>query len=120
MKQSSSLRLLYKLSLFKSKYMKARHFKKLRKQIVKIQIYTIRETASLFGDFFGHNRMCLVMSDRTVIASSPLRAIKIYMRRYRREYKKKNNYEREEYIETSEEWGMLMVKDESGFMHFFR
>ena len=100
--------------------MKAKYFKKLRKQIDKIQIYSIRETASLFGDFFGYNRINLIMNDTNVSASSPLRAIKIYMRNYRKIYKRKNIYEREEYIETAENWGRIMVKDEKGFMLFFK
>jgi hypothetical protein len=100
--------------------MKARHFKKLRIKLGSVQTYSIRETCSLFGDFFGYNRMGLVMSDTNVVASSPLRAILIYMKRYRKEYKRKNEYECREYDEVSEKWGRLMVKDESGFMTFYR
>jgi len=99
---------------------KAKHIRKLRKQIGKIQVYTIRETASLFGDFFGYNRMGLMMDDIRIFTSSPLRAIHIYMRRYRNKYKRKNNYEKDTYYETTELWGRLMVKDEKGFMLFFK
>ena len=100
--------------------MKAKHFTKIRKQIGKLQTYTIRESASLFGDFFGDNRICLIMPDQPVSTTSPLRAIKIYMRNYRKKYHKKNDYECEEYSETTENWGRLMVKNQSGFMLFFK
>lgn len=99
--------------------MKAKYFRKIRRKIGRIKTYSIRETASLFGDFFGNNRICLVMSDTEVTASSPIRALVIYMRNYRKIYKKKNEYEREEYHETTEKWGRLMVTDDKGFRYFF-
>lgn len=100
--------------------MKASKIKKIRKTIGSLQKYKIRETASLFGDFFGCNRIGLVMNDTTISASTPVRAIQIYMKQYRRENNKKNNYERLEYEETTENWARLMVTDEKGFMHFFK
>lgn len=100
--------------------MKARHIKKLRKKIGKLQTYKIRETASLFGNFFGQNRFNLIMSDHNITANSPIRAIKIYMRNYRKKQKQKNRYESEEYVETTEDWGRLMVVDETGFKYFYK
>jgi len=100
--------------------MKARRIRKLRKRLGKIQTYYIRESASLFGDFFGCNRFCLIMDDKKITASSPQRAVQIYMKKYRKKYNRRNEYEREEYVETSEQWGNLMVTDESGFMRFYR
>jgi hypothetical protein len=100
--------------------MKAKYFRRLRKEIGKIQTYSIRETASLFGDFFGSNRIGLVMSDTEISASSPLRALVIYMRNYRRLNKQRNDYECEYYHETTERWGKVMVTDEKGFRHFFK
>ena len=99
--------------------MKAKHLKRLRKKVGSLQTFTIRETCSLFGDFFGSNRLCLVMSDSKVKAGNPIRAIEVYMKKYRNQMKKKNEYEREEYTETTQNWGHLMVTDEKGFMRFY-
>ena len=60
------------------------------------------------------------MSDTDIIASSHVRAIIIYMRNCRKYFKKRNEYERENYIETTERWGKLMVTDEKGFRYFFK
>lgn len=99
--------------------MKAKQIRKLRKRIGKLQTYTIRETASLFGDFFGNNRMGLIMHDTKINASSSIRALEIYMKKYRKVHKQKNNYEREDYDETTEKWGRLMVIDSIGFKRFY-
>ena len=99
--------------------MKAKNFRKLRKRLGALQTFTIRETFGLFGDFFGHD-YGHTMSDNLVSATSYQRAIKIYMRNYRKRYKKKNEHENEEYIETTENWGRIMVKNECGFMKFFK
>ena len=100
--------------------MKARRIKRLRRKIKKVQDYTIRETVGLFGDFFGNNRMCFVKSDTTISASNPKRAIKIYMKQYRKEHKMRNKHESNSYEETTHDWGHIMVMDESGFMRFYR
>lgn len=100
--------------------MKAKAIKYLRKRIGKIQTYTIRETFSLFGDFFGHNRIGHTCSDTFISATSPIRAIEIYMRNYRKEYKQINEHEYPTYVETKESWGRIMVVDESGFKRFYK
>ena len=94
--------------------MKAKYFKRLRKQIIKIQTYSLKITNGLFGDFYGSNKYILIT------ASSPLRAIQIYMRNYRKKYKQRSNYESDWYKETSERWATLMVKDENGYKYFYR
>lgn len=99
--------------------MKAKYFKRLRKRIKSLQNYQVRESAVLFGDFFGSNRLCLILDDTQVSATSPLRAIKIYMRNYRKTRKKKNEHERVEYYETIEKWGNLMITDQKGFRTFY-
>lgn len=99
--------------------MKAKYFKKLRKRIGSLQTYTVRETFGLFGDFFGHD-YGHKMSDHEISTTSYLRAITIYMKQYRRNNKKKSDYEKSEYNETSEKWGRLMVKNQNGFMKFFK
>jgi len=54
------------------------------------------------------------------LADSPIRAIKRYMRKYRKKYNKRNKYESTYYVETSEDWGFLRVKNENtGFIHFY-
>lgn len=99
--------------------MKAKRIKKLRKRIGRLECYSIRESALLFGDFYGHNRVGLIMSDHIVSASSPVRAIQIYMKCYRNKCKKKNEHESYEYKQTTENWGELMVTDEKGFRRFY-
>jgi hypothetical protein len=99
--------------------MKARKIKRLRKRIGRLQRYSIRESASLFGDFYGYNRLRLEMSDHSVSANSPIRAIQIYMKKYRKTHGKKNNNESIEYMETTENWAALMVTDEKGFRTFY-
>jgi hypothetical protein len=99
--------------------MKARQFRKLRKRIGKIQKYKVRPTCGLFGDFFGHNRLCLTFDDVEITASSPIRALEIYMRNYRKSHKQISKHQRDEYSETSEQWGTLMVTDEKEFRYFF-
>ena len=94
--------------------------KKIRKRIKSVQLYSVRESADLFGDFHGFNRIGLIMKDVYISASSPKRAVIIYMRRYRLYNKKKSDYERREYRETSEMWGTIMVTDEKGFETFWR
>ena len=94
--------------------------KKIRKRIKSVQTYSVRESADLFGDFHGFNRIGLIMKDVYISASSPKRAVIIYMRRYRLYNKKKSDYERREYRETSEMWGTIMVTDEKGFETFWR
>ena len=94
--------------------MKAKHFRKLRKRLDKVQVYTVKESPSLFGSFFECR-----YPGTDVSASSPIRAIIIYMRRYRKEFKRVNNFESEYYVETSEMWGKIMVRDEKGFMRFY-
>ena len=94
--------------------------KKIRKRIKSVQLYSVRQTSCLFGDFFGSNRLILKHNDIVISASSPKRAIIIYMRRYRLYNKKKSDYERREYRETSEMWGTIMVTDEKGFKTFWK
>ena len=99
--------------------MKAGRIRRIRKRIGSLNVYTVRESASLFGDFFGFNRLGLTMSDTRVVAGSHIRAIQIYMRNYRRIWKRKNDHEKESYCETTEKWGSLMVKEEGGFIRFY-
>ena len=82
--------------------------------------YSIRETCGLFGDFFGDNRLSLILSDTKIKANSEEHAIKRYMSNYRRKYKRKNEHERESYDETTSNWGRIMVTNEKGFMSFFK
>ena len=63
--------------------------------------------------------MCLIMSDHKVSSTSPIRAIKVYMKQYKRDSKQKNEYEREQYTETTEKWGKLMVVDKKGYKTFY-
>ena len=99
--------------------MKAKQIKRIRKKIGKLDVFTVRETFSLFGDFFGNNRMCMSMYDHKISCGSPERAVEKYMKKYRREYKRKNEHEREHYLETTERWGKIMVKNHK-FTWFYK
>ena len=94
--------------------------KKIRERIKRVQTYSVRESADLFGDFHGFNRIGLIKKDVYVSASSPKRAVIIYMRRYRLHMKLKHNFERSYYNETSQMWGRIMVTDEKGFKTFWK
>lgn len=101
--------------------MKARHIKRLRKRIATFKTYRIRGSASLFGDFFGYNRLGLVMDNFNVTADSHEVALKRFFRKYERMFKRRHENYTEYPCETTEKWGRLMVEDvKSGFMKFYR
>jgi len=100
--------------------MKARRIRRIRRMFNgTIQRYKVRESAGLFGDFTGHNRLGLIMSDMEITAGTPVRAIHIFMRRYRKLHKQVSAYERSSYSQTSESWGHIMVVDEKGFKQYY-
>lgn len=101
--------------------MKARHIKKLRERIKTFNTYEIRSSASLFGDFFGCNRLGLVMDNYYITADSPKLALKRFFRYYERMMKRRHDNYTSNPEEITERWGKIMVKNlKSGFMTFYR
>lgn len=101
--------------------MKARHIKKLRERIKTFNTYEIRKSVGLFGDFFGCNRLGLVMDNYYITADNPELALKRFFRYYERSWKRKHDYYTSRPQETTERWGRIIVKNlKSGFMTFYR
>lgn len=101
--------------------MKAKHIRKLRKKIASFDVYIIRESAGLFGDFNGNNRLNLVMPDYHVTADSHELAIKRFFRNYEREYKRLHDYYTDCPIETTIRWGRIMVTNtRTNFTRFYK
>lgn len=100
--------------------MKARHIKKLRKQIANFKEYKVRQTAGLFGDFFGENRFKIINPDYSVKASNHFHALTRFFRFYERKNKMKNEYYSELPKETTHRYGKFMVEDcSTGFKRFY-
>ena len=85
--------------------MKAKHIKKLRKHIDTFDKFLIRESASLFGDFCGNNRLGLVMDNYYVTADSYELALKRFFIKYERMFKRRNDNYNTYLTETTERWG---------------
>ena len=100
--------------------MKARIIRKLRKRISSFDEYLIRQSARLFGDFFGHNRLGLVMDDYYVTADSHELALKRFFRKYERMFKRRHNNYTTQPFETTEKWGKIMVQNQrTKFIKFY-
>lgn len=98
----------------------ARRIAKLRKRACLMRQYTIRETAGLFGDFYGDNRMCLVMTDHPITARSPLEALRKYLHYYELKHKRRHENFKYDFEVTTYKWGRFMVKDiQTGYQTFY-
>ena len=101
--------------------MKARVIKKLRKRISFFDKYLIRQSVNLFGDFFGHNRLGLVMDNYYVNADSYELALKRFFRKYERIFKRRHEYYTTNTMETTERWGKIMIQNQrTRFIKFYR
>ena len=101
--------------------MTARNIRKLRKRIASFDVYRIRESAGLFGDFNGNNRLCLVMDDYYVTADSHELALKRFFRNYERNRKRIHDCYTENPIETTYRWGRMMVTNKrTNFTRFYK
>lgn len=101
--------------------MKARHIKRLRKRIADFKNFRIRCSAGLFGDFFGDNRLGLIMDNYYVTADNHEFALKRFFRLYERMFKRRHDNYTEHPCETTKKWGRLMVENvESGYMKFYK
>jgi len=101
--------------------MKARHLRKLRKRVSSFDTYLIRQSASIFGDFFGNNRLGLVMDDYYVTADSYELALKRFFIKYERMFKRRNDNYTPYPSETTERWGRIMVENQrTHFIRFYK
>lgn len=101
--------------------MEARHIRKLRKRIASFDVYSIRETAGLFGDFNGANRLNLIMPDYYITADSHELALKRFFRYYERKHKQLHEHYRDCPIETTASWGRIMVTNtRTKFKRFYK
>lgn len=99
----------------------AKQIGKLRRKAHLMRDYKIRESASLFGDFDGSNRMCLIMNGSDIKGISPVDALLKYLKNYQLKYKRKHENHTDEPYETTIKWGKFMVKDiETGYKTFFK
>ena len=100
--------------------MKARHIKKLRKRISNFNVYKIRRSAGVFGDFFGNNRLGLKMDDYYITADSHELALKRFFRYFRRAFKRRHGNDTGYVYETTCDLGEIMVKNtNTGYMKFY-
>lgn len=100
--------------------MKARHIKKLRKRISNFEVYKIRRSAGLFGDFFGNNSLGLIMDDYYITADSYELALKRFFQYFKRAFKRKNESDTNHIHETTCELGRIMVENtNTGYMKFY-
>jgi hypothetical protein len=101
--------------------MKTKHIKKLRKRISSFDKYLIRQSAGLFGDFFGNNRLGLVMDDYYVKADSYELALKRFFHKYERMFKRRHDNYTTQPVETTERWGRIMVENQrTKFIKFYK
>jgi hypothetical protein len=101
--------------------MKAKYLRKLRKRISSFDKYIIRQSAGLFGDFFGDNSLGLIMDDYYVMADSYELALKRFFIKYERKFKRKNDNYTIHPTETTERWGRIMVENQrTKFIKFYR
>jgi len=101
--------------------MKAKHIKKLRKRIGAFDKFLIRESACLFGDFCGNNSLGLVMDNYYVTADSHELALKRFFRKYERMFKRRHDNYTTQPVETTMQWGRVMVKNQrTKFIKFYK
>lgn len=91
--------------------MKAKHISQLRRRFTTFERYRIRKSAGLFGDFFGHNSLHLIMDDYYVMADNHETALRRFFELYERAFKRKHELYSDNPCETTEMWASLMVEN---------
>ena len=94
--------------------MKAKDIKRLRKKVVDFKEYDVSYSLGLFGNFDGGG-VCL----QTIKASNPREAVERYLRWYFRFYKFRNEFHKNNLVETSLNWGKFRVEDARGYVRYF-
>lgn len=95
--------------------MKARHIRKLRKQIQSFKTFRIITSRGAFGDFFYLNEW----EFKKINASTPIHAIERYMKWHYRHFKYRSSHQQKWYKETSYKWGEILVVDEKGYNRYY-
>ena len=95
--------------------MKARHIRKLRKQVQSFKSFRIATCCGAFGDFFFTQDYQF----KRIKALNPIHAIKRYMKWHFRHFKYKSRHQHEWYKETSYNWGEILVVDEKGYKRYY-
>lgn len=95
--------------------MKARHIRKLRKQIQSFKTFRIMTSCGAFRDFFYRYEWEL----KKINASTPIHAIERYMKWHYRHFKYRSSHQHEWYKETSYKWGEILVVDEKGYKRYY-
>ena len=101
--------------------MKAKHIKKLRLRISAFDIFLIRKSVGLFGDFYGNNRLGLVMDNYFVTADSHELALQRFFRKYERMFHRRHDNYTTQPVETTMKWGRMMVENQrTKFIKFYK
>lgn len=95
--------------------MKARHIRKLRKQVQSFQTFRIMTSFGAFGDFFYDYEW----EFKEIKARTPIHAIERYMKWHYRHFKYRSSHQQEWYKETSYKWGEILVVDEKGYNRYY-
>lgn len=92
--------------------MKARHFRKLRKQLLSYQTYKVYPVRNcLFG--FDNNFVY------TFKAKNSIHAVERYMKYYWRKHKQKHSSYQTFYHEVTYDFGRILVIDEKGYKRYY-
>lgn len=101
--------------------MKKRCIKKLKKRVANFIQFEVQESAGLFGDFDGFNRLGLIMPTTIIMADDHITAIKRYIQRRERRFKQIDELHGCWDNETTEKWGRVAVTDtKTHFTRYYR
>lgn len=98
--------------------MKARHIRRLRKEVSKFEEYIVIPCIGMFGEFSS------LTDEKTDLhyfkAENPVRAIRKYQRWYFRKNKEHHKYAfHAPFCETSRTWGKFKVVDRKGYARYY-
>jgi hypothetical protein len=95
--------------------MKARHIRKLRKELQSYKTFRVVGSYGAFGEFFLQQDW----EYKKIKAKSPVHAINRYMKWFFRHFKQRSRHQKEWYQETSFNWGEIQVIDEKGYARYY-
>lgn len=95
--------------------MKARHIRKLRKQVQSFQTFRIKTSIGNFDSFFEVKEW----EYKKIKAKNCIHAIERYMKWHFRRFKYKSRHQCEWYKETTYHFGGILVVDEKGYKRFY-
>lgn len=95
--------------------MKARHIRKLRKELQSYKTFRVAECYGLFGTFWSAEDE----DYKNIKAKNEKHAIYRYMKWFFRHFKQRSRHQKEWYQETSFNWGEIQVIDEKGYVRYY-